>query len=89
MYVEYFITMLGVIIHEVVFFPISLTIKKEYYVDTYVYQLLTNGNCIFLLSITGLMGYLQFEFIGANHIEFALISSIFYMFTESLVMFYF
>ena len=43
----------------------------------------------FLLSITGLMGYLQFEFIGANHIEFALISSIFYMFTESLIMFYF
>ena len=42
-----------------------------------------------LLGITGLMGYFQFTVWGANHIQFALISSILYMFTETLIMFYF
>ena len=43
----------------------------------------------FLLSITGLMGYFKFNLFSLNHIEFGLISSITYMFTESLIMFYF
>ena len=44
---------------------------------------------IFLLALTGLQGYLQFHLIQANHPAFALFTAIFYMFTETLVMFYF
>ena len=42
-----------------------------------------------LLACTGLQGYLQFYIIQANHPQFALLSVIFYMLTETLIMFYF
>ena len=42
-----------------------------------------------LLALTGLQGYFQFYIIQANHPQFALLSVIFYMLTETLVMFYF
>ena len=41
------------------------------------------------LFLTGMQGYYQFQIIQANHSQFALLSSVFYMFTETLVMFYF
>ena len=44
---------------------------------------------IILLSVTGLQGYFQFYIIQANHPQFALLSVIFYMLTETLIMFYF
>lgn len=44
---------------------------------------------IILLALTGLQGYFQFHLIQANHPQFALFTAIFYMFTETLVMFYF
>ena len=47
------------------------------------------GMSFMLLALTGLMGYFQFTVWNANHIQFALISSILYMFTETLIMFYF
>ncbi len=42
-----------------------------------------------LLIVTGIQGYLQFEIFNASHIEFPFISTIFYMFAQSWVMFYF
>ena len=42
-----------------------------------------------LLTLTGLQGYFQFNIIQANHPQFALLSVIFYMLTETLIMFYF
>ena len=42
-----------------------------------------------LLILTGLQGYFQFQIIQANHSQFALLAAIFYMFTETLIMFYF
>ena len=42
-----------------------------------------------LLTLTGLQGYFQFYIIQANHPQFALLSVIFYMLTETLIMFYF
>ena len=42
-----------------------------------------------LLALTGLQGYFQFQIIQANHSQFALFSAIFYMLTETLIMFYF
>ena len=44
---------------------------------------------IVLLALTGLQGYFQFHLMQANHPAFALFSAIFYMFTETLIMFYF
>ena len=44
---------------------------------------------IVLLSLTGLQGYFQFHLMQANHPQFALFTAIFYMFTETLIMFYF
>ena len=44
---------------------------------------------IMLLSLTGLQGYFQFYIIQANHPQFAVLSVIFYMLTETLIMFYF
>ena len=41
------------------------------------------------LFLSGMQGYYQFQIIQANHSQFALLSSVFYMFTETLVMFYF
>ena len=49
--------------------------------------------CIFisfiLLLLTGIQGYFQFYLLKASHAQFALFTAIFYMFTETLVMFYF
>ena len=42
-----------------------------------------------LLFISGLQGYFQFYIFKANHPQFALFSTIFYMLTETLIMFYF
>ena len=42
-----------------------------------------------LLSVNGAQGYLDFKIYNATHIQFAFISTIFYMFTESWIMFYF
>ena len=42
-----------------------------------------------LITITGLQGYFQFIIFKASHQQFALFSTIFYMFSETLIMFYF
>ena len=42
-----------------------------------------------LLLISGMQGYFQFKVLHASHPQFALLSTVFYMFTETLVMFYF
>ena len=42
-----------------------------------------------LLSINGAQGYLDFKIYNASHIQFSFISTIFYMFSESWIMFYF
>ena len=42
-----------------------------------------------LLCLSGLQGYFQFEIFQARHPQFALLAAVFYMFTETLVMFYF
>ena len=42
-----------------------------------------------LLCINGAQGYLHFKIYNATHIQFAFISTIFYMFSESWIMFYF
>ncbi len=42
-----------------------------------------------LLTLSGLQGYFQFYIIQANHSQFALLSIIFYLLTETLIMFYF
>ena len=42
-----------------------------------------------LLSINGAQGYLNFKIYNATHIQFAFIATIFYMFAESWIMFYF
>ena len=44
---------------------------------------------LFLLLINGAQGYLDFIIYNATHIQFAFISTIFYMFSESWIMFYF
>ena len=45
-------------------------------------------SCI-LLFLTGIQGYFQFIILKASHQQFALFSTIFYMFSETLIMFYF
>mgnify|MGYP001342666213 FL=1 len=49
--------------------------------------------CIFitsiLLVISGLQSYFNFYIMNASHHYFSLLTAIFYMFTETLVMFYF
>ena len=42
-----------------------------------------------LLCINGAQGYLHFKIYNATHIQFAFIATIFYMFAESWIMFYF
>ena len=42
-----------------------------------------------LLLLSGIQGYYQVQIIQANHPQFALLTTIFYMFTETLIMFYF
>jgi len=44
---------------------------------------------ITLLIINGAQGYLQFKIYNATHIQFAFIATIFYMFSQSWIMFYF
>ena len=41
------------------------------------------------ILITGLQGFFQFNIYNANHIAFAFIPTILYMFTQTLIMFYF
>ena len=42
-----------------------------------------------LVSITGLQSYFEFNIFSANYQQFALFSTIFYMFSQTLIMFYF
>ena len=42
-----------------------------------------------LLVLSGLQGYYQFQIVEANHSQFALLTIIFYLLTETLIMFYF
>ena len=42
-----------------------------------------------LLIVNGAQGYLQFKIYNATHIQFAFIATIFYMFSQSWIMFYF
>ena len=44
---------------------------------------------LLLLCISGAQGYLHFKIYNATHIQFAFITTIFYMFSESWIMFYF
>ena len=41
------------------------------------------------ILINGLQGFFHFNIYNANHIAFAFISTILYMFTQTLIMFYF
>ena len=41
------------------------------------------------LVIWGVIEYLSVNFLSMNHIQFSLIASILYMFTQTLIMFYF
>ena len=42
-----------------------------------------------LLFISGLQGYFRFKVFQASHAQFGLLVAVFYMFSETLVMFYF
>jgi len=44
---------------------------------------------IILLSLTGMQGYFNFYIMNASYQEFALFSTTFYMFSQTLIMFYF
>ena len=44
---------------------------------------------LLLFFLCGLQGYFQFQIFQASHPQFALLSVVFYMFTETLIMFYF
>ena len=44
---------------------------------------------LLLLFLSALQGYFQFQIFQAYHSQFALFSTVFYMFTETLIMFYF
>ena len=44
---------------------------------------------LLLLVLNGAQGYLHFKIYNATHIQFAFLSTIFYMFSESWIMFYF
>ena len=41
------------------------------------------------ILINGIQGFFQFNILNANHIAFAFLSTILYMFTQTLIMFYF
>ncbi len=41
------------------------------------------------ILINGLQGFFHFSIYNADHIAFAFVSTIFYMFTQTLIMFYF
>ena len=42
-----------------------------------------------LLFLSGIQGYFQFKIFQASHPQFALLAVVFYMFSETLIMFYF
>ena len=44
---------------------------------------------LLMLLVSGLQGYFQFLIFKANHPAFALLTTIVYLFTETLIMFYF
>tara|TARA_B100000029_G_C17551800_1_gene950360 strand:+ start:926 stop:1378 length:453 start_codon:yes stop_codon:yes gene_type:complete len=44
---------------------------------------------LILLIVNGAQGYLNFKIYNASHIQFAFLSTIFYMFSQSWIMFYF
>jgi hypothetical protein len=44
---------------------------------------------VFLLAVAGFQGYFHFQIMGLNHPSFALFMMIIYLFTETLVMFFF
>ena len=44
---------------------------------------------LFLLTLTGLQSLFQFIILKASHQQFALFSTTFYMFSQTLIMFYF
>ena len=44
---------------------------------------------VLLLFLSGFQGYFQFQVFQASHAQFGLLVAVFYMFTETLVMFYF
>ena len=41
------------------------------------------------ITVNGLQGFIGFKIYNANHIAFAFVSTILYMFTQTLIMFYF
>jgi len=47
------------------------------------------GLSFVLVSITGLQSYFEFNIFNANYQQFALFSTTFYMFSQTLIMFYF
>lgn len=54
-------------------------------ISCYALTLLT----LIMMILTGIQGHFQFHILNANHPTFALLTIIFYLFTESLVIFYF
>ena len=44
---------------------------------------------LIFLIVNGAQGYMQFKIYNATHIQFAFIATIFYMFSQSWIMFYF
>ena len=46
-------------------------------------------NTLILLTITGFQGFFHFTILGLNHPSFALLTSAVYLFTETLVIFFF
>lgn len=54
-------------------------------ISCYLFTLLT----FVLLFLTALMGYFHFSILNANHPAFALLTIIVYLFTETLVIFFF
>ncbi len=51
----------------------------------YIFSLLS----LALLSLTGLQGYFGFYIMNANHPTFALLATMIYLFTETLIIFFF
>ena len=54
-----------------------------------IFSYLCIAATLILLFLSGLQGYFQFQIFQASHTQFALLVAVFYMFTETLVMFYF
>ena len=54
-----------------------------------IFSYLCMAVTLLLLFLSGLQGYFQFQIFKASHPQFAILSAVFYMFTETLVMFYF